>query len=143
MQTKVKRNVPVKLTDEELKICSKMLAEALQSRSQAEAKLDTFKAQVKAEVMGCDAIIGKMAHMVNTEEEYREVDCDVVYHWDTGFKTVVRKDTGEIVEDRILISAEERQAELEFQEEQQKSAGAPVEETPTETTPTEVESAPQ
>lgn len=127
MQTKVKRTVPVKLTDEELKICSKMLAEALQSRSQAEAKLDTFKAQVKAEVMGCDAIIDKMAHMVNTE---------------AGFKTIVRKDTGEIVEDRILISAEERQAEFEFQEAQQ-TATAPVEETHTETPPLEVESASQ
>lgn len=114
-QVKIKKNLECVLTEPELKTASKALAEALHARSLVESKLDMFKAQVKSEVAAHDAVISRNAHLVNTEKEYRDVECEVLFDFVAGFKSYVRLDTGEVF-GKDEITPAERQAEFDFQQ---------------------------
>lgn len=100
-----------KLTTEELRRCSKSLAESIQRRVEVEARMEAFRTQVKADMAEIDAIIGKMTSMVNTEKEFRDVHVETTYDFKRGIKTTVRKDTGEVAKTEA-IKEEERQGEL-------------------------------
>lgn len=99
----------VRLTEKELKDASKALAEAINKRSIIESQLETFKAQKKAEVAAQDAVISANSVLVNSEKEFRLVECKIEYDFrKKGVKTFVRLDTGEIVKTE-QITNEERQ----------------------------------
>lgn len=99
----------VRLTEKELKTASKALAEAINKRTMIESQLETFKAQKKAEVAAQDAIISATSVLVNSEKEFRMIECKVEYDFaKKGVKTTVRLDTGEIINTQP-ISNDERQ----------------------------------
>ena len=100
-----------RLTDDEMKSCSKTLAESIRQRDQLLADIETFKAQRKAEIVALDGTIAKMSSMVNSEKEFRDVRCEVIFNFEKGFKTYVRLDTGEEVKHDPITDAE-RQAEF-------------------------------
>jgi hypothetical protein len=60
------------------------------------------------------AIIGKQSALINSEKEFRTVDCEVTYDFKAGTKTFVRLDTAEIIKVEVIID-QERQMELNVQ----------------------------
>lgn len=114
-QTTKKIYMECRLTNEELKECAKKLAEAISRKTRIENSLESFKAEKKAEVQSCEGEISLMSEKVNSEKEFRGVDCSIEFDFKKGKKTTKRKDTLEVfkVED---ISDEERQEELLLQE---------------------------
>jgi hypothetical protein len=98
-----------RLTDAELKAFSKELADALNKKAQVENQLETFKAQKKAEVSALDATIARNTVFVNSEKEFRLVECRVEYDFTgKGIKAYFRLDNGELVK-TDPITNEERQ----------------------------------
>lgn len=92
----------VKLTEKELKDASKLLAESIQKKQAVEARLESVRAQGKAEIAEQDAIIQKASALVNNEKEFRTVPCEIVFDWDSGEKTYFSIDTGkELKKERI------------------------------------------
>lgn len=66
--------------------------------------MDTFKDQLSA----TDAGIHRMATAIRDGFERRDVDCEWLYHWDSFTKELVRHDTDEVIETKV-IEADERQ----------------------------------
>lgn len=120
-QTTKKVYLECKLTTEELKDCAKKLAEAIHRKTRIENSLESFKAEKKAEMQSCDGEISLMSEKVNSEKEFRDIDCTVDFNFKTGKKTITRKDTGDCfrVED---ISDGERQEELLLQEKEKEKS---------------------
>lgn len=96
----------VKLTEAELKTASKALAEALRAKAAKEGEMETFKAQKKAEITQYEGVIAAKTVLINSEKEYRTVECEETFHWATGKKTVTRLDTGEIVRSEPINNSE-------------------------------------
>ena len=114
-QTTQKIYMECRLTTEELRDFAKKLAEAIHRKTRIENSLESFKAEKKAEIQQCDGEISLMSEKVNSEKEFRGVDCSIEFDFKKGKKTLKRKDTAEIykVEE---ITDEERQEELLLQE---------------------------
>lgn len=111
-RTKENRSLICKLTDAELKEYSKKLAESISEKARVEDDLKSFSTQSKAKIQGCDATINLLSEKINTEREYRMVECEIKYDFKKMEKKIVRKDTGEVI-DTDIISEEEKQEELE------------------------------
>lgn len=112
--SKVRRNLECKLTDQELKEYSKRLADCVSRKSREEDSLKSYSTQAKAKIQSCDAEINLLSEKINTEKEYRMIDCTVEYDFKKGIKSITRNDTDEVV-DQEIISEEERQEELSLQ----------------------------
>lgn len=100
-----------RLTDDELKASAKTLAEALRQRGAHESSLETFKSQIKAQITQLDGTVAEMTNRLNSEKEFRQVECETTFDYKEGMKTTVRKDTGEQVRFE-KITDEERQLHL-------------------------------
>ena len=114
MSAKVTRgslHLECRLTEVKLKQASKTLADSIQRRSAVENRVESYKAQAKAEVAGLDASIALNAALLNNEKEFRMVPCETTYDFKAGKKTTVRLDTAEIVKVDD-ITDEERQREF-------------------------------
>ena len=98
-----------KLTAGELKDFSKQLAEAIAKKSRIESEMDTYKAQKKGEIQQMDGIILVMSEKVNSEKEWRPVECEVLYDFGTGIKSYVRKDTGEECKTEVIPESERQE----------------------------------
>jgi hypothetical protein len=99
---------------QELKEFSESLAREVQEMSSLElAKKESvtgFTAQIEAR----RSEINKYARHISNRHEYRNVDCAVDFHKpNTGWKTITRKDTGEVVEN-VAMTTEEMQEQLPF-----------------------------
>lgn len=108
---KVMMPLECRLTDEELKTSAKTLAEALRQRGAEESTLETLKSQFKAKITQLDGQVSEMAGRLNSEKEFRTVECEMTFDYQEGTKTTVRKDTGEEVR-KEKITDEERQLHL-------------------------------
>lgn len=108
---KEKQYLEVNLTDDEAKRASKELADAIQRKNAIEDQIATFKAQKKGEITQCSGEINKNTILVVTGKEMRMVECEVTLDFDTGKRTVVRIDSGLIVDERGLTT-DEKQLEL-------------------------------
>lgn len=97
------------LSDKELKSASKELAEALNQKGRIESDVETFKAQKKAEIAALDAVIAKNTILVNSEKEFRLVECRVMYDFTKSKKTFVRLDTGEVIKTESITNEERQQ----------------------------------
>jgi hypothetical protein len=108
---KEKQYLECMLSDDELKQASRELADACQRKTSIEDQLATFKAQKKAEITQCDGEINKNTVLVSSGKEMRMVECEATLDFDSGKRTVVRLDSGVIVQERPL-STDEKQLEL-------------------------------
>lgn len=100
-----------RLTEAELKASAKTLGESLRQVRTLEAQLDTFKSQMKAQLTQQEGIVAEHANRINSEKEFRSVECEVKFDYQEGFKTTTRKDTGEEIR-KDKITDEERQTQL-------------------------------
>ncbi|MBW2054038.1 MAG: hypothetical protein JRI85_17695 [Deltaproteobacteria bacterium] len=78
-----------------------------------EEELKVTSAQIRAEIKDLRKSMRKRLDMVNKKAETLSVECLAVYNYDREIVTVIRQDTGEIVEDRPMKD-NERQQELPF-----------------------------
>lgn len=105
----VKHPLEVRLTEEELKGFGKQIAGAIAKRTRIENELEDFKSQKKAELTAVESIITQCSQLLNSEKEFRLVECKVEFDWKgKGTKTTTRMDTGEVIRSEG-ISNEERQ----------------------------------
>ena len=105
------------LTQQELLVVAKTLSAAMEQKDAVEAKLKNYKDQVKAEVSGLEAEIQKAYVLLNRGTEFRDIECNITYDWDTKTKYWHRKDNGDFVKDDI-IPEHERQEEMELNAEE-------------------------
>ena len=100
------RMLPCKLTDAELLSRGREAAELLARRRQAEADKKDQMSAIKATMDGLEADITRVIKELQSGEQYREVAVDVDKDYRRKLVTTVRKDTGEIVEERGMTPAE-------------------------------------
>ena len=99
---------------EEIQEMGKSLAEQYNKQSQIEEEFDAVKAQFKERTTRVDQEIGRLSRLITTQFEMRNVECRMFWHAPTtGFCTVVRTDTGEVIKERVM-TMEERQDLLPF-----------------------------
>ena len=110
METK---RLPVKLTQDELIIKGRELAEMETTLSSLKEEKKESAKGFSQKVDSAQNKVGELAHVINTKEEYREVEVERVRDENEMKETVVRKDTGEVVSERLMTPAE-RQKVMQF-----------------------------
>lgn len=98
----------------EIKEMGQELANQYNRLRQIEEEETAMKAQIKDRKATCDQAIGKLSRLIGAQFEMRNVECVILWHTPAvGFCTIVRKDTGELVKERIMTH-EERKELLPF-----------------------------
>jgi hypothetical protein len=105
------RNLPVKLTDEELLKVGRELAGTTQDIATEEKRQADVKAGMKARLAELDARRTQLAMNISRREQDRDVRVDVYMDFQRGIVQEIREDTGETVHTRQMTDTE-RQAEL-------------------------------
>lgn len=92
----------------------KTMAHLSSELSDLEEEKKAVASDFKAKIEAKKASISLMGNHINNGYEYREVECEVTMNDPTpGMKTVVRKDTNEVVE-TIPMESYEMQFKIEF-----------------------------
>jgi hypothetical protein len=107
----ISKSLGCRLADDELLTFGTELAEAVQAIGREETRQVNIKAQLKAALTELEARRSRLASLVSSREEYREVPVDVWFNYQTGKVQEVRQDTGEVVGSRWM-TGEERQRQL-------------------------------
>lgn len=100
--TKEERTLECILTDAEKLKYSKELGEKISHCNQLEASKKSYVTQINGEILTDEARIAILAEKVYSGREYRNVECDIIYDFERGERTWVRRDTGEIVKQDII-----------------------------------------
>lgn len=107
----VTKVLPVELTEKELlQIGTKMVVAQREGRrlgSEKKSVTDEFKDRIGAQ----NTIVRACEENIDTGLEHRDVDCEETWNYENGKVETVRKDTGEMVDDRAM-SALERQMDI-------------------------------
>lgn len=106
---KTTMDLPCKLTEAELKDYSRKLAKTLADRDEVEANLKEFSSKMKSRIEEHENTIAMLADKLNTEKEWRTVDCVVESDFEKGTKNTFRSDTGEQVKTEIMLESERQQ----------------------------------
>ena len=122
-QKTFKKMLECKLTTEEHLKKSMELSKTLDSIDAAEDKLEMAKSQIKSDITSLEATKNKLKKIVSSGVEFREVECDIVYDWDANTKSIIRPDTGEVVDVDIIPEAD-LQEHLSFLEEENREINA-------------------
>lgn len=112
--TKVKRvsdSLPCRLTDEERLDFADSLAEANQAVEAAENAKKSAMKQHNYEIQLAQTRRDKLANIVASKTEYRDVTVEERWDWKADKYTRTRTDTGEVVTERRLTD-DERQLEF-------------------------------
>lgn len=106
----ITRNLPCRLTEEELRQRGDALAETVQELAAEESRQTDVKAQMKARLTELEAKQTRFAITISRKEEYRDIQCDLFVNADRGLVDVVRRDTSEVVETRPITDDERQRA---------------------------------
>ena len=108
---KTERELPVKLTDEELlkfkDAILGLLTDADKLRAEAQNTAATYRAQIKV----IESEMNDLRYSVRTGKQPRMVVCREVPNWNKGTVEIFRTDTEERVEDRQMLP-NERQKQI-------------------------------
>jgi hypothetical protein len=116
----IKRELKCTFTEKEIQEKAKALAYNCNLRDQAEEEKKSVTSDFKAKIDSYTATISSLSNNINNGWEYRSIDCEV--QMDTpkeGVKRIVRKDTGEVVEE-LAMTPEEMQFELDLKTKEKK-----------------------
>jgi hypothetical protein len=115
MQEKeVKKFLRYEFSQTELTEFSKSLAREVQDIASLELAKKEAMTGFAAQIEARKSEINKLARNISNRHEYRNIDCAVEFHKpNTGWKQIVRKDTGEIVEECAMTTTE-MQEQLPF-----------------------------
>ena len=109
----IKRQLLYKFTGSELKKISQEMAYTVGELDAVEQEKKDTAAAFKDRMEVLSNKIKDAAHKINSGQEQRLIDCEVVKNFDLNVVRVYRLDTGEIVEERAMTT-EERQRELDL-----------------------------
>ena len=122
METKTKDKIATKqqveylkylLTEEEVAVAANDLAKLLDDAQALEDGLASVKADFKAKIEKCEADIRIKQRLVRDKCEYRNIECDIEYNYTTLTVKIIRKDNGDVVEERKMTMGE-KQMTMDF-----------------------------
>lgn len=105
---RVVRNLPVKLTDVELLEFGKRLAQSSSDISGEEDRQTQVKAELKARLGAIENERTRLAAIVSSGRENRDISCDLVFDYSRLIVECVRLDSKEVVETRRMTEAEQQ-----------------------------------
>lgn len=100
------RNLPVKLTPDELLRIGGELAEAVQDIDAEEDRQGDLKAGMKARLAELEARRTQLAVKIARQEEYRDVRVTIHYDHQRGIVEEIRDDLGEVITTRQMTDSE-------------------------------------
>lgn len=124
-QTKCKRILECKLTNEELILRAKTMSQTMNKHKAAEDRLKSATSQIKAEIQQLESEINGHQVVVASGNEFRELECVITYNWDDKTRSITRPDTGEIVEVDIIPESDLQEHLAILQEENNAILGVP------------------
>jgi len=101
-------HLPCKLTSSEFVERAQALAQTTADIASEESRADSLKKQLNAKMAELEAKRQALSAVVQRGEEFRDVACEYTRDFDAGVVYTLRKDTGEIMDERPM-RAEERQ----------------------------------
>ncbi len=111
VRRKVKEELQVLLTNDEKLEISAAMSESISRKRNLEDELKSYSTSKKAEIQAHDSEITKSSELIRRGYDYRRVECELVFDYVAGIKTLTRLDTGEIVYTK-KIQGEEAQLNL-------------------------------
>lgn len=99
------------LTNAELLGVGQRIADAMNARGDAQARMKAETAQLRKEIRDHDRLVGELQQMLATKKETRAVPCAVFLDAVRLTVRTVRGDTNEVIAERPMTD-EERQAQL-------------------------------
>lgn len=105
----VVRSLPCRLTEEELLKAGGDLATAVQDIATEEGRQADMKASMKAKLAEIEARRTQLAIKVSRKEEHRDVEVDIWQDFQRAIVQEIRRDTGEILNTRVMSDAERQQ----------------------------------
>jgi len=112
----VTRSLDVNLTAEELAAYSQALAADVESHNTLVKEAKALAAACKKGIDAMKDNVDWMAYKVRNQKEPRDVSCKWDFDFNANTKRLIRQDSFELVETRV-IEASERQAYLQLTEE--------------------------
>lgn len=112
----VTRSLDVSLTATEVAAYSKTLSIEVENRNDLEREAKSVASKYKDSIDVKKKEINDLATKVRSERERRAVPCKWNFDFNANTKTLIRQDTFELVETRV-IEPSERQAWLQLQDE--------------------------
>ena len=112
------RLLPVDLTSEELLDRARRLAECEERLREESDRQDQVKKELKSRESAIVADRSRLAAVVRTRQEPRDVECEVRENYVRNVRTVTRLDSGEVLEE-CPLTLEERQLVLGAIEEEE------------------------
>ena len=106
MEREIERVLPVRLTTGVLEERGRMLAEKCDRYGKIEAEKKEANAAFKEELDECRQEMSQLARVVSAKHEQRPVMCRWSYDYQRGQKTLIRRDTGEVVVVEPITAAE-------------------------------------
>lgn len=94
---KVTLHLTCDLTDAEVRDYAEQLADAHRRIQREKENLKSVSAQIKSEITLAEAKANNCAEKVNSKQEFRDIECRIIYDFAKREKTTVRTDTGATV----------------------------------------------
>ncbi len=102
-------------TREEKEAFSGELAEKISKLEHEELRKKEVVKSIDAEIAAIKTTISGLATKVKDGYEYRNIDCEKIFDYDTRLKTLMRLDLGEVVR-TVPMTADELQVPLPLEE---------------------------
>lgn len=112
---KTTRKLPVQLTEEEIQQRSQALAGNLKKTDVLKEEKKASTSEFKARIDACNDITKKLAEIITSGKEDRDVECEMIKDFKRNTVTITRTDTGEVVDERPMTE-DERQEKMWGQE---------------------------
>lgn len=110
---KVAEELSCELNDVEWQNRARELAQAHKETEQQKERKKSVMAELGADVKIAEAKETKLANIVATKSEQRDVTVEIKYDYEKGRVSKTRTDTGEEIDNREMTD-DERQSQLEF-----------------------------
>ena len=103
------RELSCTLTEDEWNDRAKALAAAVQEIAREEDRHTTLKSQMKSSLQALEAKRNRLASVVASSTEYREVTVELLADFPSNAAVEIRADTGEELTRRLLVDSERQQ----------------------------------
>lgn len=110
----VSRSLSCVLTKDEKSSYGNALAHEIQRTTQAQETLKSIASEHKAIIQALKEEVMRLSNVINSGYEMRDVDCEVTKNLYLGTIKIIRMDTGEVIEERML-RGDEAQHDFNFE----------------------------
>jgi len=94
------------LTESERLAYGKQLAAEMSKVARLKARMSAFRSQIKAEMESHQGRMNMLSEKLNSGCEYRDLECQIRYDWNSKEKVWIRPDTYEVVKQDIIPERE-------------------------------------